>query len=104
MAKPLEVAEKEFVSWVRKYFRLEHRNEKSLDTGRDSLCKFDVCKLPDCQDPTKECKVSYRHDIKNGTNNLSRHVLSKHRNEEGIKREIVLHNLKLAKLSLPIVF
>lgn len=99
----LDPTAKEFVSWVRKYYKLVSRVERDVKTGVDFELKFDVCTLPHCEDNEKVCEKAYKHCIKNGTKNLLRHVVVDHRNVEAIKQEIILHNLDLSKVRYPVL-
>jgi hypothetical protein len=99
MAQQLNFSQKECsVSWVRKYFRMENRFVNNVKTGFELPIKYDVCVLPNPLNLSLACEKAYVHNLKNGTKNLIRHIVSEHRQDVSVKMDNAVNKVDLSKV------
>ena len=86
-------------SWARKFFAVENRVVVDPKTGVESSLKFDVCKLPIEANGSGTYGKAYKHNLGNGTKNLQRHLIDKHRFSVAIQSIIASENITIPKVT-----
>ena len=83
-------------SWVRNFFRVEHRLCLDKSTGTENNILSDVCCV--ILDTGVECGKIYKHVLRNGTKSLQNHLITKHDSVQAVREEIVKHGISRSEV------
>ena len=84
-------------SWVRSFFVVEEKSVAN-SSGVFRQLTFDVCTLPNAVDDNSPCVRKYKHNTKNGTNAMLRHLQNEHSNHPTVKEAFRLRNIGVNKV------
>lgn len=91
-----ELESQNITSWVRKFYNVVNRLVVDPKTGAESFGCFDVCNLS--IDSGDMCQKSYKHNLRNGTKTLQRHILDCHRFSPAVQAAIAVRNIALPEV------
>jgi len=85
-------------SWTRKYFVVEERDviDKKTKTAKSEL--FDVCNLPKIENEEPICGMAFKHNHRNDTKALQRHLVQRHGLNSQIAEEIQQNNINEVRI------
>ena len=83
-------------SWVRAFFVVEEKSVTN-SSGVVQQLSFDVCTLQSRFDANSQCGRKFKHDTKNGTNSMLRHLQIENSNHSAVKESFRLCNISVNK-------
>jgi len=91
-------------SWARKYFEIKEVTIKDKKTGVEKVVLSDVCILPSECKRDAACGATYKHNLRDGTKSIQRHLATVHRSnpeiEDAIKKQEQDRSKKVAYLTI----